>query len=89
MTPDDFAQQFNAWQGTALGLSHTLRQSALFRPANKSRKIKNLYYVGADNRPGIGIPMCLISAEIVYKHITGDDSAGPLQSLGNSRGWHV
>lgn len=79
--PDDFSNDFHAWQGTALGPAHTLRQSALFRPANRSKKVKNLYYVGAGTQPGIGVPMCLISAELVYKHITGDDSPGPLKAI--------
>ena len=69
--PNDFAEQFNAWQGTALGLSHKLNQSAFFRPKTKSRKVKNLYYVGANVQPGIGLPMCLISAELVFNQIAG------------------
>ncbi len=65
----DFAERYNAPQGTALGLAHTLRQSAAFRPSNIHKKVKNLYFVGADTTPGIGIPMCLISAELVQKRI--------------------
>jgi phytoene desaturase len=77
-SPADFANEFNSWNGTALGPAHTLRQSALFRPANRSKKVSNLYYVGAGTQPGIGLPMCLISAELVYKYLTNDRSAGPL-----------
>lgn len=76
--PKDFATQFNSWQGTALGLSHTLRQSAMFRPKNVSRKVSGLYYVGANTVPGIGLPMCLIGAELVLKRIIGDKTSGPL-----------
>ena len=79
--PSEFSTDFNAWQGTALGLSHTLRQSAIFRPKNKSKKVKNLYYVGASTVPGIGIPMCLIGAELVYKRLIGDRTSGPLDSI--------
>lgn len=78
--PNDFVQQYYAWQGTALGMAHTLRQSAFFRPSNKSKKVKNLYYVGAGTQPGIGVPLCLMSAELVYKHIIGDTTAGPLRA---------
>ena len=28
--------------------------------------------------PGIGLPMCLISAELVVKRLRGDTSTGPL-----------
>jgi phytoene desaturase len=88
--PKDFAQQLHAWQGSALGLGHTLWQSAFFRPANRSRKLTNLYYVGGDTQPGIGLPMCLISAELVYKYLTADRSAGPLSSLKPvDESWHV
>jgi phytoene desaturase len=70
----DYEQQFNSYQGSALGLTHTLKQSAINRPRNVHRQIPNLYYVGAGTTPGIGIPMCLISAELVYKRIIGDNS---------------
>ena len=78
MGPSDFVGELNAWQGTALGMAHTLKQSAFFRPANVSKKVKGLYYAGHHSVPGIGLPMCLIGAELVYKRLTGDKSAGPI-----------
>ena len=48
-----------------------MRQTA-FRPNNISKKLSNLYYVGASTSPGIGMPICLISAELAYKRIIGD-----------------
>lgn len=78
---NDFAADYNALGGSALGLAHTLRQTAIFRPNNISKKVKNLYYVGAGTNPGIGMPICLISAELAYKRIIGDKSAGPLDSI--------
>jgi phytoene dehydrogenase-like protein len=53
-------------------------QSAVFRPRNASRKVDGLLYAGADVLPGIGLPMCLISAELVLKRVRGDDGAGRL-----------
>ena len=76
--PDDFAQRYNAWRGGALGLEHTLRQSAFFRPGNVSGKVDGLLYAGASTVPGVGLPMCLISAELVLKRLTGDRSARPV-----------
>lgn len=67
---DDFASQFNAPGGTGLGLAHTLRQTGLFRPANTSKKVCNLYFVGADVHPGIGLPSVLISAQLAFERIT-------------------
>ncbi|MFD4957073.1 phytoene desaturase family protein [Microbacterium sp. NPDC058389] len=78
VAPGDFAADLGAWRGNALGLAHTLRQSAMFRPRNVSRRVEGLAYVGASTLPGIGLPMCLISAELVLKRLRGDRSPGPL-----------
>lgn len=76
--PADFEREFGAWRGGALGPAHTLRQSAFLRGANTSSKVDGLLYAGATTIPGIGLPMCLISAELVVKRLRGDVSAGPL-----------
>ncbi len=60
----DFINEYNSFKGSAFGLAHTLTQTAFFRPKNKSRKLKNLYYVGQYTNPGIGVPICLLSAQI-------------------------
>ncbi len=67
--PNDFSEKYNSWQSSMLGPSHRLSQSAFFRTPNRSKKIKNLFYVGATTVPGIGVPMCLISAELVRERI--------------------
>lgn len=77
--PAQFGEQFNAWQYNAFGgESHLLRQSVMFRTRNRSKKVSNLYYVGAGTLPGIGLPMCLISAQLTYKRITRNRRRGPL-----------
>ncbi|MCS6550225.1 phytoene desaturase family protein [Curtobacterium flaccumfaciens] len=76
--PRDFADDLNAWNGSMLGPAHTLKQSAFFREKNVSKKVEGLYYVGASTIPGIGLPMCLISAEVLLKRIHGDRSTEPL-----------
>lgn len=78
IAPGDFAADLHAWRGNALGLAHTLRQSALFRPRNASKRVQDLAYAGASALPGIGLPMCLISAELVLKRVRGDRTTGPL-----------
>ncbi len=65
----DFAGMFNAYKGTALGLSHTLMQTAVFRPRHQSKKVTNLYYTGQYTHPGIGMPMCLIASGLVAEAI--------------------
>lgn len=70
--PGDFAADLGAWQGSMLGPAHTLRQSAFFRAGNASRKVEGLYFAGAGTIPGIGLPMCLISAEVVTDRIRAE-----------------
>lgn len=65
----DFEGYFNSPSGTALGLSHSLKQTGPFRPRNQSKKIENLFFVGATTTPGIGVPMCLISSQLVLNKI--------------------
>jgi phytoene desaturase len=77
--PNQFESQFHAWQGTALGTSHRLTQSAFWRTPNKSKKLKNLYYVGGNTVPGIGLPMCLIGAQLVFKRVIGNRRGGAVQ----------
>jgi phytoene desaturase len=60
----DFIGDYNAFRGTALGLAHTLNQTAVFRPRFRSRKVDNLYYVGQYTHPGVGVPMVLIAAQV-------------------------
>jgi len=76
--PGNFADDLHSWRGTALGPAHTLKQSAFFRAGNVSKKVSGLYYVGGSTIPGIGLPMCLISAELLVKRLRGDTTAGPL-----------
>nr|WP_235928841.1 phytoene desaturase family protein [Marisediminicola senii] len=78
MGPGDFATDLNSWSGTLLGPAHTLKQSALFRAGNISKRVDGLYYAGGSTIPGIGLPMCLISAEILVKRLRGDVSTEPM-----------
>lgn len=80
-TVEDFLKDYNSFKGTALGLAHTIWQTAIFRPNNRSKKVSNLFYVGAGTNPGIGTQICLISAELVYKRVHGIKTAEPLTSI--------
>lgn len=68
-TARDFQSRYNARNGTALWLAHTLMQTALFRPNTISKKIDNLYYVWHTTNPWIGMPMVMISAQLVDQRI--------------------
>lgn len=76
--PGDFTVDLHSWRGNALGPAHTLRQSAFLRGSNRSKHLPNLLYAGGTTVPGVGLPMCLISAENVLKRLRGDRSDGPL-----------
>lgn len=78
MATGDFQDMFNAWQGNALGLAHTLEQSAFFRGSNASKHLAGLYFAGATTVPGVGLPMCLISAENIVKRLRHDTTTAPL-----------
>lgn len=76
--PADFVDELNSWSGTALGPAHVLRQSAMFRAKNVSARVGGLVYAGGSTIPGIGLPMCLISAELVLKRWLGETGTEPL-----------
>lgn len=56
---------YNSFKGSCFGLAQTLFQSLNFRPKNRSKKLKNLFYVGHFTHPGISMPMTIISGEVV------------------------
>lgn len=62
-TPQDFQDDLLSYKGAAFGLEPLLRQSAWFRPHNRSEDIDHLFMVGASTHPGAGIPGVLMSAK--------------------------
>jgi phytoene desaturase len=68
-TPEIWRDEYNLDKGSTFGLSHDFRQSVCFRPSNRSKSNPWLYYVGASTVPGNGLPMVLISAELVEKRL--------------------
>jgi phytoene desaturase len=61
----DFSSDFNSFKGNAYGLANTLSQTALLKPACRSKKVKNLFFTGQLTVPGPGLPPSLISGEVV------------------------
>ncbi len=66
---NDYSHLYNAYKGSALGLSHTMFQSTLWRPSHRSKKVTNLYYTGQYTNPGIGMAMCTISSQIAVNEM--------------------
>lgn len=65
----DFVHEYNAFKGNAYGLANTLRQTANWKPACRSRKVNNLFYTGQLTVPGPGVPPSLISGEVVAREV--------------------
>ncbi len=67
-----FTERYHSYAGSALGMAHTLMQTAVFRPSHRYPGVDGLYAVGASTNPGIGVPMGLISGEIVADKMLND-----------------
>ncbi len=72
ITPQHFHDTLNSYLGSAFSVEPILRQSAYFRPHNRSEEVPNLYFVGAGTHPGAGLPGVLSTARIAEKLICGD-----------------
>ncbi|NND76743.1 MAG: phytoene desaturase [Flavobacteriales bacterium] len=66
---NDFISDYNSFKGNAYGLANTLKQTAIFKPSVKNKKLKNMYYTGQLTVPGPGVPPSLISGEVVAKEV--------------------
>jgi phytoene desaturase len=69
VTPADFTAEFGNLRGEAFGLAHNFSQIGWFRPHNRHAKYRNLYFVGQSTHPGCGLPMVLISADLMAQRI--------------------
>ena len=69
LTPVDMENKFNAYGGTAFGLSPTLTQTNYFRPHFKSSKASNLFFVGSSVHPGAGVSLVINSSKLVTEEI--------------------
>lgn len=71
-TPVSWAERHNLAKGSTHGLSHKLTQMAYFRPSNRHRRYRNLYFVGASTHPGTGVPTAMVSGRHVAERIRAD-----------------
>jgi phytoene desaturase len=61
---NDFVFDYNSFKGNAYGLANTLKQTAMFKPRIRNKKLKNLFYAGQLTVPGPGVPPSIISGKI-------------------------
>ena len=69
LDPRSIESGTSSYQGSIYGTSSNNRFAAFMRHANKSSKIKDLYFCGGSVHPGGGIPLCLLSAKITCSRI--------------------
>ncbi|MGP6140209.1 phytoene desaturase family protein [Jeotgalibaca sp. A127] len=74
ITPLDFQDRFNAYNGACFGLQPTLLQSNHFRPQAKAEACENLYFTGSSTHPGAGVPIVLLSGKIAADELMLDDN---------------
>ncbi|MBN1416006.1 MAG: phytoene desaturase [Bacteroidales bacterium] len=68
--PGDWKNTFNLSRGATFGsLGHHIFQMGYFRPQNRHRRYRNLYFVGGSTHPGNGIPLVLLSAKLTSERI--------------------
>jgi len=69
-TPGTWEEALNVTRGSVFGsLGHNILQMGYFRPHNRHRRYRNLYFTGGSTHPGNGIPMVLMSAKLVAERI--------------------
>ena len=77
-TADIVAEQFidpQGWEaqglerGTPFSLAHTFRQTGPFRPSNRLRQVPGLFFAGSATRPGVGVPMVLLSGKFAADQV--------------------
>lgn len=72
--PGTWESVYHVAHGSVFGsLSHSLLQMGYFRPHNRHRKYRNLYFAGGSTHPGNGIPLVLLSARLTSERILRDE----------------
>ncbi|MBI3429550.1 MAG: phytoene desaturase [Actinobacteria bacterium] len=69
-TPLDW-QSRGMERGAPFASAHTFFQTGPFRPRNLARGFENVVFTGSGTRPGVGVPMVLISGRLAAERIVG------------------
>jgi phytoene desaturase len=64
ITPDDWQNNMNIYNGATFNLGHNMGQMLYFRPHNEFEEFKNCYLVGGGTHPGSGLPTIYESGRI-------------------------
>ncbi len=69
-TPLDW-QKMGMEEGAPFASAHTFFQTGPFRPRNLAHGFENVVFAGSGTRPGVGVPMVLISGRLAAERIVG------------------
>ena len=64
VTPQNWADDYNVFDGATFNLAHTIGQLLYFRPHNRFEELENCYLVGGGTHPGSGLPTIYESGKI-------------------------
>ncbi|EFC83798.1 phytoene desaturase family protein [Parafrankia sp. EUN1f] len=71
-TPADWRSRGMA-AGAPFAAAHTFSQTGPFRPGNLAPGLDNVIFTGSGTRPGVGVPMVLISGRLAAERVLGRD----------------
>jgi phytoene desaturase len=76
VTPLDWRDDGNVYEGATFNLAHNWPQLIYLRPRNKFEEFENCYLVGGGTHPGSGLPTIYQSGRIAANLITGNGAVG-------------
>ncbi|HZH28878.1 MAG TPA: phytoene desaturase family protein [Azospirillaceae bacterium] len=79
VTPDDWQDGFDVYQGATFNLAHDLRQMLYFRPHNRFVP-GSVYLVGGGTHPGSGLPVIYEGARITARLLLADLGIDPVRA---------
>ncbi|MFZ4584455.1 MAG: phytoene desaturase family protein [Acidimicrobiia bacterium] len=56
-------------RGTPFALAHLFRQTGPFRPAIAPKKFPGVFFTGSGTRPGVGVPIVLVSGQLTAERV--------------------
>ncbi len=72
ITPVDWRDDYNVYEGATFNLAHNLGQLLYLRPHNKFEEVDHCYLTGGGTHPGSGVPTIIesgrIAANMISKH---------------------
>ncbi len=74
LTPQDIHERYRVLNGAIYGLTSHGKWTGAFKPSNRSRDLRGLYFAGGAAHPGPGMPMVLMSGWIAADALDSDFS---------------